>query len=516
MRRLFSLLFFCCGAIETTTFAYGPLGHQIVGAVADRRLADMPTGKRVSLLLDGFTLEKAAAIPDEINGWDKKGADDPGIFHYSSRPRVDAELRAFWKANPPTQDHNSPVPSHHSFHYPDVPVSSLEKYGDGQTGRSQWDVVHMIGYCIAVLKGEVPEENPRKITKAVAIILLAHYVGDIHQPLHVGAEFFGQSGQKVDPDRSKPAFEDQGGNTISLELPAARSGKRTKLHGFWDNDAVNAQFPNVSGTLPKEERRAKIDVAKKELIQKFAAQEPKDWRLPANISLKDYAETWANQILPLAREAHERLTFTGVHPEQWQESTVAVGSAHEKPMPDRVSYRDWSARVVRNELHVVGWRLADLLEKALSTEGGQTIAASSPSAAGANGAQPAPVPAAASPAATATPTSSATPTPRRTPAADPVYGEYPVKYKHIIMDWLYMHLYDPPSAKIEWQTEPRRADLPGPGGRKLYGYLVLFTVNARNQFGAYTGKQTHGALIRNGEVIKTTGFGYGSPAVRPN
>jgi hypothetical protein len=33
-------------------------------------------------------------------------------------------------------------------------------------------------------------------------------------------------------------------------------------------------------------------------------------------------------------------------------------------------------------------------------------------------------------------------------------------------------------------------------------------VNARNRFGAFTGKQEHGALIRDGKVIKGLGFGY--------
>jgi hypothetical protein len=91
---------------------------------------------------------------------------------------------------------------------------------------------------------------------------------------------------------------------------------------------------------------------------------------------------------------------------------------------------------------------------------------------------------------------------------DPIYGEYPVRYKGIVMDWLYTHLYDPPSAKVEWQAEPKRADLPDAKGRKLYGWLVLFSVNARNRFGGYTGKQTHGILIRNGAVVQATGFVY--------
>jgi hypothetical protein len=113
-----------------------------------------------------------------------------------------------------------------------------------------------------------------------------------------------------------------------------------------------------------------------------------------------------------------------------------------------------------------------------------------------------------SPTPTATPEVSPTHAAQPTPATDPVYGEYPANYKNIVMDWLYSHLQDPLSAKVEWQGEPKRTELPAARGRKLYGYLVTFTVNARNQFGAPTGKQSHGILIHNGEVIKATGFGY--------
>ncbi len=100
------------------------------------------------------------------------------------------------------------------------------------------------------------------------------------------------------------------------------------------------------------------------------------------------------------------------------------------------------------------------------------------------------------------------PTPPPQYPSDPVYGDYPAKYKDIVMDWLYRHLHDPLSAKVEWKSEPKRAELPGPNGRKLYGYLVLFTVNARNQFGTATGTQTHSALIRNDVVVRMTGFAY--------
>ena len=87
------------------------------------------------------------------------------------------------------------------------------------------------------------------------------------------------------------------------------------------------------------------------------------------------------------------------------------------------------------------------------------------------------------------------------------YGPYPTNYKEIVTKWLQTKLLDPASAQIEWQGDPKPADL-GTKGQHLYGYLVNFKVNSRNRFGSYTGKQAHGALIRNGEVIKGLGFGY--------
>lgn len=96
----------------------------------------------------------------------------------------------------------------------------------------------------------------------------------------------------------------------------------------------------------------------------------------------------------------------------------------------------------------------------------------------------------------------------QTPSADTArYGPYPTNYKEVIMQWLNKQLIDPDSARIEWNGEPKPTDL-GKGGEAVSGYLVNFTVNARNQFGVYTGKQKHSVLIRNGEVIKSMGFAY--------
>lgn len=93
------------------------------------------------------------------------------------------------------------------------------------------------------------------------------------------------------------------------------------------------------------------------------------------------------------------------------------------------------------------------------------------------------------------------------PADQALYGPYPSNYKDIVMKWLNEQLVDSGTARIEWQGDPQPVDL-GKNGEHLYGYLVQFRVNARNRFGTYTGLQQHGALIKNGEVIKGLGLGY--------
>jgi len=227
----------------------------------------------------------------------------------------------------------------------------------------------MIPYCIEVLQGRVPEQNERKITKPVALILLAHYVADIHQPLHVGAAYFDEQGRFTDPEKNKAALADEGGNTFTLELsdepPRRRGVHKKKFHGFWDYDVVNALFAGVPRYLPKKDFLAQIEPMKKALVDDMARQEPRTWRMPSNISVNAYAEIWANEILPIAREAHARLEFRKVKPLLDGDRTVATGEAVEKPAADETLYRKWASMVAREELHKAGWRLADLLQKIL-------------------------------------------------------------------------------------------------------------------------------------------------------
>jgi hypothetical protein len=104
---------------------------------------------------------------------------------------------------------------------------------------------------------------------------------------------------------------------------------------------------------------------KKTLIHEMATQEPRNWRMPTSVPVASYAEIWADEILPIARDAYARLEFRNVMPFLDGDRMVAAGEAIEKQAADHTLYRTWATNVVRDELHKAGWRLADLLEKVL-------------------------------------------------------------------------------------------------------------------------------------------------------
>lgn len=92
------------------------------------------------------------------------------------------------------------------------------------------------------------------------------------------------------------------------------------------------------------------------------------------------------------------------------------------------------------------------------------------------------------------------------PPPNAAYGAYPANYKEIITNWLHASLGDPQSADIKFLGEPRPGELSVGKGQKVSGFLVDFTVNARNMFGAPTGAQKHTALLRDGQLVTATGF----------
>jgi hypothetical protein len=329
--------------LPASSFGYGYRGHAMVGAIADLRLSiDKPTQGKVAKLLDGLSLAQVATIADSIKSWDVCVQHTSMDVAVAGGARINAELRAFVRANP--CDHH---PSHHDFHYTDVPIQGDEKYASGKVGRSDSDVVHMIAYCIRVLNGQEPDKNKQAITKTVAVILLAHYVGDIHQPLHVGAEYFDDNGNPVEPSDDVKWHGDQGGNKLELFLNVNGKSKDVgELHAYWDTGVVDAAFG---------------DMGDSKIALDFAEIEPDDWELKGDADA--VARQMANEILPIAKEAHRRLEYSKI--KSGGKGDIDSGRAMERVVPGEKSYGTWSQEIVRSEIQKAGWRLAAILSWAL-------------------------------------------------------------------------------------------------------------------------------------------------------
>jgi hypothetical protein len=348
MRKVAIALALTALMFSSQAHGYGDRGHHLVGAIADRKLKDYPgLSEKIAKLLGGLNLETVAVYPDVIiKPMDHTSADN--VFskrpELTDQPELIQQLTDFWEAN---QDH--PLPKHENrhrmAHYTDVPVKGSLKYQEGADGQTPFDIVHAIPRCIRVLQGKAtPEDQERKISPAVAVILLAHYLGDIHQPLHVGAEYFDFDGQPADPATFAGANDDVGGNDIHFKFSPPYHSSSHNLHAFWDDDAVDLAFPSDDDPANADD---------------LAGKEPADWRLPPDSPIESWAEFWANDILPMAGAAHEQCTFQGM-------TTSPSGEHYYQAQLNGASYPKFAGKTAKTEIHKAGWRLADVLAKALA------------------------------------------------------------------------------------------------------------------------------------------------------
>lgn len=210
--------------------------------------------------------------------------------------------------------------------------------------------------------GQEKETNARKITKPIALILLTHYVGDLHQPLHVGAQYFDSSNEPkaVNGDEVDPTLPDAGGNSLTLRLLETKANARLpRLHAFWDGQAVDA----AKARIADEQFDTATDATDEAIAAILATLEPPDWKPNQGEKPEKWAELWANESLMLARTAHSKIDFRQLKQGDFHGVTVATGEALEKS--DAQSYEDWAGEVTASQLHKAGWRLAFVIEKLL-------------------------------------------------------------------------------------------------------------------------------------------------------
>ena len=87
------------------------------------------------------------------------------------------------------------------------------------------NVISAINYCVELIRNK--QTNEIVPSEAVALALLVHFVGDVHQPLHTTSRY------NPDPKPGDKYKDDAGGNGVSLaNLVDTPWGKN--LHTFWD------------------------------------------------------------------------------------------------------------------------------------------------------------------------------------------------------------------------------------------------------------------------------------------
>jgi len=311
--------------------AWGHQGHMVVGAIADQLLTP---SARAGLQRDlGLTLAQAAPWADCAKG---VGLGTRG-FEYASDTRWPSPACARFETAEGTramQDYaarnwntcGQPRDCHKAYHYTDVAYQHSD-YQRRYVGTNDHDLVQAINAAVAQLQGK-PVPAPFSIqTRGEALLLLAHFIGDLHQPLHVGAVYLDGQAQPVNPDAT-PAdavLETRGGNSLLV-------GKSSNLHALWDDipdtlraDAVPARMLQDAKAL----RRSRAAVGR-------------------------LAQTWASETVALSGAAFVGLAFSPAAQDRGGRMWV-VGFA------DEAAYRDALEQLQLRQITKAGARLAQLV-----------------------------------------------------------------------------------------------------------------------------------------------------------
>jgi len=307
-------------------WSWGSDGHRTVGMIADMLLEQRPAIRdRVKQILGENNLSEVSVWADCAKG-----------FRGCQRPPTDDE-KAFTRQNR----------KHHAFHYTDVPIQQSQ-YRAGTAGTGSNDIVQVIQHAVKVLQGRAPNQGPAVLNQREALWLLVHLVGDIHQPLHVGAIYFdGQCAEAIDPNvvgASQPDFgigttvvSTRGGNDLQIS-------KSKSLHSYWDGDTVKGAM-------------RLLDVRNKS-IEDFAraivSNPPNGWKMSGDP--ETWSTQWATEIMPLAKSA-----LTRVHIGEGASANGAFGRCAWPIALDR-AYTQWANQQALSQVGKAGFRLAALLQ----------------------------------------------------------------------------------------------------------------------------------------------------------
>jgi hypothetical protein len=321
-------------AASTACSAFGSRGHQVVGAIADQLLGAHAAAEVKKQL--GMPLRTAATWADCVK--DVVPVADRGLV-YQADPKYHAACGSFespagiarmqdyvqrnWKTCS-AEPHVTAC--HKKYHFADVAIQRA-RYDRAYAGTSPYDIVSAMQASVAVLQGR-PAPTPFAIKdKTEALLLLAHLVGDIHQPLHVGSVYLDSRNQPFDPGPSgtpiAKSSDTAGGNDIE--------DGGSNLHAEWDD---------VSSALDPLDLAAPLLAAAKAV--KPTSGNPKDW--PA---------AWASETLVVARGAFRGLTYARTGAQKTGDWVVQIA--------DKPGYAAQRRSLQTQQIARAGARLARML-----------------------------------------------------------------------------------------------------------------------------------------------------------
>lgn len=339
MKRSISLLLsaLILLAPASPVLAWGDDGHQTVGKIASLRIRQHTAMKIAQILKPGETLATIATWADTVK--ERMGKTDP-----------DPDTNAF------LQDmvHNE---KNREWHYDDLALD-CKSYQTCTGFTPDNDIVHMLNICIRTLQGHADPDHP--LNERNALRLLVHFLGDMHQPLHIGCGFIDVNGPNGtisivrDPAviRQQNLPSDRGGNQLIIDHD------KKNLHGSWDFDLVSALMlatdKQTSETLG--------------LFLKQTVRPNSNWIPRGPVS--SWGAQWATDSLRMSRaHTYKGVSITG-------QRTISVTTRNGQPVirdgkqvTDIVydisrpaNYESVNREVVRQQLAKAGFRLAKLLD----------------------------------------------------------------------------------------------------------------------------------------------------------
>ncbi|TVZ55272.1 S1/P1 nuclease [Lutibacter sp. Hel_I_33_5] len=196
IRLLFILSYiFITSSSFATDDIWGPTGHRATGKIAEMHLTKKAK-RQIDKLLKGESLAFVSTYADQIKS-DRK---------YSK---------------------------YYPWHYVNFPLD-----GSYETSEKnpKGDIVTGVAHCVNVLK----DKNSTLEDKRFFLKMLVHFMGDLHQPMHIGQK------------------EDKGGNTIQVQW----FKRGTNLHRVWDENMIEEwnmsylELANNAEDLSKEQIKA--------------------------------------------------------------------------------------------------------------------------------------------------------------------------------------------------------------------------------------------------------------------